>query len=280
VGRDRRTPSHQAASTVNSQGRSVHLLAAVLFALSPNDSTVVRQFSAILDASPIERLDSLAAATVVRGVIIVDLDDDGHDEAVVWIRPSLRQTPTILIFRRSAPDHWERLVEGLVPGRLQPVSRRLVDTHVHRVGADLVAGDGTPASTHSVLGAGASRGMSMVAYRGFLHADLRKTAPFVVDLSSWTLPKGTVDTCEPFEFSQPESLAFGTLDGGGAQRYLVALTEQDVTIYRVDSLAADGRLRMASWMRPRPAGTLGVARDPAGNVHLVRANGSAPVPAP
>jgi len=251
-----------------------------MFTFSPSDSTVIRQFSSILDASPIEQLDSLAAATAVRGGILVDVDRDGRDEAVIWIRPSLRQTPTILIFRQIEQDRWERVLEGLAPGRLQPVSRRLKDSHVYRVGVDLVAGDGSPASTQRVLAAGAARGMSMVAYNGFLHADMRKAAAFVVDLTLWALPKDAVVTCESFEFSQPEGVAFGSLDGGGQQPYLIALTEHDVTIYRVDSIASDGRLKIVSWMRPRPAGTLGVARDSAGNAQFVRAEGSAPISAP
>jgi hypothetical protein len=183
------------------------LVSAAILALgATTDSTLIREFSALLQAAPIERLESHTASLAVTQVILTDLDADGSTEAVVSIRPTLRQTPTLLVFRRSADGSWERNREGLVPGRLRPVSGRLVDTHVHRVGIDMTAGDGSPQSNQRVLNAAASRGMSLVAFRGFLHADTRVGAALLVDLSQWPLPSGTTNTCEDFEFSQPEAI--------------------------------------------------------------------------
>jgi hypothetical protein len=250
------------------------LLTALALALAPADTSVLRQVAASLDSLPIERLDSLEARTVLRGAIVADLDGDGQQEAVVWIQPSLRQTPTLLLFREARAGGWARLREGLAPGRLRPLSGQLEDSHVHGAGVDLTAGDGSAEVNRQVLAAAASQNMSVVAYPGFLHADMRVNASFVVDLSEWTLPKGVEKTCERFEFSRPESVAFGRLEGGGAQQFLVVLSEEDVTIYRVEAISADGRLTLRSWMQPRAAGTSALERDASGVVRLTRRDGS------
>lgn len=257
------------------------LLTALALALVPADTVVLRHVTASLDSLPIERLDSLAPRTIVRGALVADLDGNGQREAVVWIQPSLRQTPTLLLFRESSAGAWDRLREGLVPGRLRPLSGQLEDTHVHGVGVDLTAGDGSASVNRQVLAAAASQDMSVVAYPGFLHADKRVDATFVVDLSDWSLPKGVDKTCERFEFSRPESVVVGRLDGGGAQQYLVVLSEEDITIYSVQAISADGRLTLRSWMRPREAGTSALNRDASGAVRLTRRDGStAPIALP
>jgi hypothetical protein len=259
------------------------ILPVVLSALliAPADSVLAAQLTAVLDAAPIERLESVNGATKVLGALEADLDRDGTSEAIAWIRPALRQTPTLLLFRRKADGSgWERIVEGLAPGRLRAVSGELEDTHVHRVAADLVAGDGSRASNARVLGAAASTGMSLVAYNGFLHGDTRVAAKFVIDLSTWTLPKGNDKTCEKFEFSQPVSVVAGAIAGDSASTYLAALTEQDITIYRIRAIGADGRLSVESWMRPRPRGTRELTLDASGNISAVGSSGHAPLSRP
>ena len=49
--------------------------------------------------------------------------------------------------------------------------------------------------------------------------------------------------------------ASGTLDGDTKREYLVALTDQDVTIYRFDEVRDDGTFDKRIWMRQRPPGS-------------------------
>jgi len=253
---------------------------AALLTVGTPDTALVREFSTLLEAAPIERLENFSGSTRVTDVLLSDLDGDGVPEAVVSVRPALRQTPTLLIFRRSGSGRWERIIEGLAPGRLAPLSGAFEDSHVHRVGADLTAGDGSPESVQRVLTAGPASKMSLVAYRGWFHGDVRVGATYVVDLSSWSLPKGTTNTCERFEFSLPQGVVAGTLTGAGAQRYLVALTDSDVTIYRIDAITPDGRLVQRSWLLPRPSGATALALATDGSVQLVSAAGVSPIRAP
>jgi hypothetical protein len=249
--------------------------------VAPADSVLAAQLTAVLASAPVERLESINGATKILGALETDLDRDGTTEAIAWVRPALRQTPTLLVFRRKADGTgWERIVEGLAPGRLRAVSGQLEDTHVHRVAVDLVAGDGSRASNARVLGAAASTGMSLVAYDGFLHGDTRVAARFVIDLSAWALPKGTDNTCEKFEFSQPVSVVVGSIGGDSASSYLAALTEQDITVYRIRAIAADGRLSVESWMQPKPRGARELALDASGNITVIGSEGHAPLSRP
>lgn len=256
------------------------VLATLLALAAPTDSTLLREIEALLRAEPIEQLESHFRPLTVTSATLADLDGDGRAEAIVSIRPTLRQTPTVLIFRRATAGSWERVREGLAPGRLRPVSGMLVDPHVHRVGMDMTAGDGSAESNQRVLNAGASRGMSVVAYKGFLHADMRVGTSVLVDLSAWPLPEGTENTCEAFEFSQAEAVAAGSLAAGGDATYLVALSEDDLTFYRVRSITAEGRLELSSWLVPRPAGTTSVLRGDDGSLQLLQGARRTPLRAP
>ena len=258
----------------------MHILAAALLAIQSPDSTLIREFTEVLRAAPIERVDAAAAATAVRGVLVDDLDADGRAEAVVWIEPRLRQTPTVLLFSRAADGSWVRIAEGLVPGRLVRVSGRFTDTHTLGLAADLTAGDGSRDMIERMLGAGAASGMSFVAYRGFLHADNRQNATFIVDLQDWALPPGVEKTCESYEFSSVQSMRIGRLAGGGASRFLVALTEDDVTVYRITSISPSGRLAATSVVRTRERSVRGLTQLADGSVALETNSGTRPIAAP
>lgn len=258
----------------------MNLLAVALLLAPPQDSPIRTEFESVLRAAPIEVFDSVAGATVVRGALLADVDADGTQEGVVWIRPGFRQTPTVLLFRRSSDGHWTRVTEGLAPGRFTAVSGRLRDSHALGAGVDLTGGDGGPAVQDRILAAASASRMSVVAYQGFLHGDARTGATFIVDLQKWPLPKGTDKTCESFEFSAVDVVDVGPLEGGGAAPYLVALTPEDVTIYRIASIAGSGRLTATSVLRPREADVTGLGRDAAGRIVLMTSGGTRPVPAP
>ena len=260
--------------------RVTPVLGRALSGVGALDSLLAERIREALTRAPIERLETYAGVTEVAGALGHDLDGDGTPEAVAWLRPALRQTPTVLIFRRNAAGEWQRVLEGLAPGRLRAVSGKLTDSHVHGVGVDMVAGDGSRENTQRVLAAGPARGMSLVAYEGFLHADLRQQATFVIDLSAGALPKGTDKTCEKFEFSTPETLVAGLLRGDGTRSYLVALTEEDLTLYRITAIDGDGRLTFETWMRPRPTGAIRLGLDAAGQAVVISAQGQTAIDAP
>jgi hypothetical protein len=195
--------------------------------------------------------------------------------------PSFRQTPTVLVYERTPTGGLHRLVEGFAPGRLQPLSRRFRDSHTLGEAADLTIGHRESVDTLAFVSAALQQGMSLVQYRTFFHADFRRGSASYVDLSDRALPATDSITCAEFEFSHVDGLAGGHLAGDSARTYLVALTSQDVTIYRFDTIRASGMLIKHSWVRPRPPGTMGIVTGPAHQVQLTtRDGGVLAIPAP
>jgi hypothetical protein len=124
-----------------------------------------------------------------------------------------------------------------------------------------------------LVASGVQNHMSVVRYRPFAHADGRSNFVTIVDLSSWTLPINT-KTCEGFEFDPLEALAAGSLANNG-HRYLVALTSNDVTIYRFRGIRSNGLFDKQSWVRPRPPHVVGLAVSAAGVVGFRTQDGEA-----
>ena len=245
------------------------LLAAALVLAQQTDSTLVREFEAVLRTNPVERIDSVASTTGVRGAILADIDADGDTEAIVWIAPGLRQTPTVLLFSRNAGGAWQRIAEGLAPGRLSRVTNQSQDTHRFGSAADFSAGDGSPAIIERILTAGLSAGsMSLVAYKGFVHGDVRRGSVFVLNLQSWALPPDVTNTCAAFEFPAVESVVVGTLRGAGSDPFLVALTGEDITFYRITAISEAGRLSVTSVLRKRERGVQGLELQSDGSIAL------------
>jgi hypothetical protein len=259
---------------------TVFILAAALLTVQQADSTRIREFTDVLRTNPIERVDSSGATTPVRGVVIADVDADGREEAVVWIAPRLRQTPTILLFASDTAGRWRRIAEGLAPGRLSRVSGQLRDPHSLGLAADLTAGDGSPEVAERFMAVGAASRMSFVAYQGFLHSDYRQDATFIIDLQKWQLPRGVDKTCESFEFAPVETVIVGTLAGSEKVPYVVALTGQDVTVYRISAIAPAGRLTATSAVRARDGAVRGLSRLPDGSIALATRSGTRPIAPP
>src|SRR6476469_146412 len=193
------------------------LLLAIPALLRASDTALVSEIQKALRVAPIERALSRDYKTRVLGAIEADLDGDGVPEAVAWIAPVLRQTPTVLIFRRDvAGKHWTRIREGLAPGDLEEVHSSRIDLHTLGDGIDMSAGNSADSTIAHLFAVGATNGMSLVAYKGFLHADQRNDATFVVDLRATALPKEGALTCEQFEFSDVDAVAFGPAADGAA----------------------------------------------------------------
>ena len=228
------------------------------------DSTIVATVRVAAEHEPVEALGNLPGAVRVRDIVLLDVDGDGVPEAFVWIEPRVRQTPTILAYAFDQQRGAHRLLEGLVPGSPQPVSGRLVDDHTMGFGIDMTVAK--QSDFDILVASGVRHHMSVVGYRTFAHADGRSNSVTMVDLSSWKLPSDT-KTCESFEFDPLEALAAGSL-GDHGQRYLVALTPNDVTIYRFRRIRSNGLFDKEFWVRPRPPNVVGFVVSAGGVVGL------------
>jgi hypothetical protein len=248
----------------------------------PRDSAIAAAARSIAALEPVEAVAQTRGTVLVRDVRVLDIDGDGRPEAFVWIEPQLRQTPFILVYTRDSAGGMRRLLEGLAPGRLQRVSGRLVDDHTLGFGVDLSVGDdpAKPFDFDKLLSAAYDNGMSLVQYRTFVHADHREGYLDYVDLTDRALPHATTNTCESFEFSRVDALATGTL-AGSATPALAVLTTDDITIYRFGGIRPNGTLVKQVTMRDRPANVIGLRLSPAGQILLLKSDGTAsPLPAP
>src|SRR5881409_4371926 len=201
---------------------------------------MVHAVRAAAEREPVEAFGNARGLVSVRGIALLDITGDGSPDAFVWIVPKFRQTPTVLVYTYDPQRGASRILEGLVPGRLQPISGRFVDDHTMGFGVDMtVGGDGKPVDFDRLISAGVENHMSLVRYHTFIHTDGRPGFVMFVDLSERALPSSSTKTCESFEFSPVEGLAAGTL-AGSRTRYLVALTASDITIYRFHGIRPNG----------------------------------------
>ena len=251
------------------------LLALAQVAGPPLDTTIINVVRAAVEREPVEAFGRAPGLVHVREIVLLDVDGDGAPEAFVWIVPQFRQTPTLLAYTYDPQRGARRILEGLVPGRLQPVSGQLVDDHTLGFGADMtVGGDGKPVDVDRLIAAGVDHHMSLVRYSTFFHTDGRTGFVMYVDLSDRTLPSSSTRTCADFEFSSVEGLAAGPLSGS-QKRYLVALTTNDVTIYGFRGIRPNGTFDKESWVRPRPPDVTGLGISASGVVVLRTRDGQA-----
>lgn len=259
------------------------VLAAVALLLSTQtgDSTLRPAIAAALAIDSIETTDSIVAQPTLLGVLAVDLDGDGRREAVAWLGTVIRQTATIAVFRQEADGSWKRSPEGLAPGRLRPPSDDRVDLHTMGLAVDFgMEGKSDSTATGTLLSKGLSTGMSLVGYPSFFHADMRHGSPSMVDLRTWAgLAVGAV-TCEAIEFAEPQEVVAGRLAGAGAKEYLVALTIEDVTIYRIDGFQSNGFLMKKVWILPRMPGPAHLSIGADGTVLLQQSEATSQVALP
>jgi len=256
------------------------VLLLLALAQAPRDSVIASAARLAAGREPVEAVPQRRGTVMVRDVRLLDVDGDGRPEAFVWIEPQMRQTPFILVYTPDSSGGVRRLLEGLAPGRLQPVSGRLIDDHTLGDGVDMTLGSpGQPADMEKLLGIANRTGTTLVQYRTFFHADQREGYFGYVDLSDRALPDTTA-TCVNFEFSRVEALASGALAGSSSGHFLVALTTSDVTVYRFDGIRPNGTLIKQAWVRERPPNVVGLRVSTAGQVQLAKGDGSTiPLPA-
>jgi hypothetical protein len=261
---------------------TLHAVLVMLFQLQATDTGFVAALQRAVASEPIEVFGRDTGHVSISGVTLLDIDGDGKPEAFVWIVPAFRQTPTVLVYHATAQGV-VRLTEGLAPGRLQlidPGATSPRDSHWLGYGLDVGANSGQTfldsARVSKVISIALNRSLSIVVYRTFFHADFRRGFRGYLDMSDRSLPGAPVDTvtCTLIWFSRVDGLAAGSLAGDDARQYLVALTSDDITIYRFDGLRTDGLFRKHTWTRPRPPNVTGVRADARGQVQLVARDGS------
>ena len=268
-------------SPIMNRPKALRLLCFAPFALSaaPNvgaqspDSVIIATvFGAAMQAS-IETFEKDTGQFTVRGVALLDIDGDGRPEAFVWLTPTFQQTPTVLVYRLTRSGEPHLLREQLVPGRLEPSSGRLRDPHTLRLAIDMTTQERVSEEKVRSIFLPSGEGLSFVAYGTFVHSDDRNGFVGYTDLTDLKLPAGTL-SCEAFEFSRVDALAGGGLVGDRKHRYLVALTQDDVTIYAFNSIRDDDTLDKERWMRARPPGVVGLGTSADGLVELIHADGT------
>jgi hypothetical protein len=258
------------------------MILAVAFAafIQTQTPTLQARVEQALLTAPLESIDTVVGHTIVRAALPIDLDHTGDPEVLAVIAPAFRQTPTIIFFRQLPNGGLERVLEGLAPGDLVPVSHTQMDSHVLGVGADMIVGDGTPIDTVKFVQIAMASKMSIVVYRTFMHADMRKGASYFIQESAAALPSGVDGTCQDFEFSPVLDIAIGRLSGGGDTPFVVALTKGTVTLYRLTGLTPAGWLERTSWSRPVTPTITGLKTLPNGMITLAGLGEGDPIQAP
>jgi len=185
----------------------LHTVVLATVAVTLQQDAMIAAVHAAAEHEPIEVFGNAKGSVRIRDVRLLDVDGDGSPEAFVWIDPSVRQTPTILVYTYDPRTGPHRILEGLVAGQLRPVSGRFVDDHTMGFGVDL----SVDRFDDGLITSAVKNELSLVRYKTFLHTDGRNGFVTFVDLSDRALPRPQTKTCEEFEFSLVEGLAAGTL---------------------------------------------------------------------
>jgi len=187
----------------------------------------------------------------IDNAIVADVDDDGEDEVILHVTPHYRQSPTILIFKVSKTLAVKRVIEGLAPGPLVPVSGNYLDSHQLGAAVDLTLGKehGNPAKRRDFVKAAlAEKRGGVVEYANFIHMDSRKGKGVYVDMTGLAKPPAE-QTCEDFEFSVVDEIAvMPKKDGSG--NYLLARVGKSIYAYKIHKIRDDGFLEKTLTVMP------------------------------
>jgi len=233
--------------------KTTTFLLALLFSAAaqalPPEAEAVQKY--ILEKDYPERFKDTTYRTRIEDLLIVDVDGDGAKEVVVHFHPHYRQSPTVVIYRLSEGANVTRVLEGLAPGALQPISGDYLDSHTLGEAADIdLSGDqNNPVAREKFLKAGMANFGGVVSYPTFWHVDSRTGGGSYVDMTAAPNPsKGK--TCEDFEFSKVRQIAFGSLKAE-TRKYLAAWVNTDIYLYSIH-FRADGLLDKTVEVLPAP----------------------------
>jgi hypothetical protein len=179
----------------------------------------------------------------VTGLAIGDLDGDGQAEVVLSFKPHYRQSPSIIIFRVDKDMRVTRVVEGLAPGPLVPVSGDYLDSHTLGEAVDLEfqtkgkVKSGAQARKDFINTALKNFG-GVVAYKNWFHVDRRSGRKMLIDMGQAKVPHEK-HNCEGFEFSTVDTIEIATKkDESG--NYLLALVGDKFYAYKIHKFLDNG----------------------------------------
>ncbi len=179
----------------------------------------------------------------VEDALVADVDDDGISEVILLVKPHFRQSPTVVLFKVSKDMKVKRVVEGLAPGPLVPVTGDYLDSHTLGMAADLTVqgAEKDPKKRKQAVAIALKEMGGVVEYSNFIHSDGRRgKAPVYIDMSHLKSPKD--GTCKTFEFSKVDALQMAAKDDG-AGNYLVALVGAELYMYKIKKITTDGFLQ-------------------------------------
>lgn len=190
-----------------------------------------------------ERFGDRPYRVKVEDAIVADVDDDGNAEVILLVKPHYRQSPTIILFQVSRVLKVKRVMEGLAPGPLVPLSGDYLDSHTLGMAVDMAVEDmeKDPKKRKQAVSIALKEMGGVVEYRNFIHADGRTGKPPVyIDMTHLPAPQGA--TCESFEFSTIDAVQVGSRNDGSGN-YLLALVGKEFYMYKIHKITADGFLQ-------------------------------------
>lgn len=226
----------------------------------------------ILEEDYPESFDDPPRKFNARNVVVADLDGDGQDEVTVHFAPHFRQSPTIVIYRVAQDMKVTRVIEGLAPGPLVPVTGNHLDSHTLGEGIDMVVDGG--GSQRMVVDSALGMFGGVVEYSTFMHVDGRIGAGAYIDMSDRPVPGGD-ETCQTFEFSVLKEIAVGRVSGIDDGIVLAAEVGRQVYLYRMRSFRASGRIDKQVWTVDVAEDFRGLATVSTGALSYLTASGEA-----
>jgi hypothetical protein len=203
----------------------------------------------------------------VRGWAVGDMKGDGRTQVFLLLDPHYQQTAPIQIFQLSPDGRVQRLREALAPGPLVPFNLERIDPHTLGTAIDLTGIEGKTADAPRRFAVELSKEMNVVYYRGFVHSDkpdrVSGSGYQFVDVSDREEFKGA-DKCLEIQFSQPEVLAIGKIQGAGESLYLAVSVAPEVYLYRITRITEEGLLEKQITRLPLPKDAIGLECSKAG----------------
>lgn len=178
----------------------------------------------------------------VTGLAIGDLDGDGQAEVVMQFKPHYRQSPSIIIFRVDDDMKVTRVVEGLAPGPLVPVSGDYLDSHTLGMAVDMsIDQKGKTVSADKqkeFVQIAMKQFGGVVEYRNWLHVDGRSGKKMYLDMTDAQLPNDK-NNCEDFEFSTVDAIEIATKENSRGN-FLLAFVGDRIYAYKIHKFLDNG----------------------------------------